>query len=192
VLAAFGDPGLEAARELMSVPVVGLAESSMLTACMLARRFSLVSFAPEFGGWFRDAAEALGLLPRLASVRCARDGFNSIAHVQEEQEAALLALCRSAAEDDGADIVILAGAPLAGLAARVAARVPVPVLDCVAAGIRQAEALAAFPPRPAALRRPTDCARKPVTGVTPALERLFQGGGLPAPGRDVLAAGFNA
>lgn len=32
VIAAFGDPGLFAARELFEVPVVGMAEAAMLTA----------------------------------------------------------------------------------------------------------------------------------------------------------------
>ncbi len=176
VLAAFGDPGLDAARELMPVPVIGLSEGSMLTACMLARRFSLVSISPDFTPWYRDSVERLGLQSRLASVRALEEGFDSIAHVQEEKEAMLLSLCRRAAEDDGADIVILAGAPLAGLAARLTGRVPIPVLDGVAAAVRQAEALAAFPPGPAALRRPAGSATKPVTGVSPAVQRLFQGG----------------
>jgi Asp/Glu/hydantoin racemase len=32
VIAAFGDPGLGGARELLSIPVIGLAEAAMLTA----------------------------------------------------------------------------------------------------------------------------------------------------------------
>ena len=35
IIAAFGDPGLFGARELFDIPVVGMAEASMLTACML-------------------------------------------------------------------------------------------------------------------------------------------------------------
>jgi allantoin racemase len=72
-------------------------------------------------------------------------------------------------------VIILAGAPLAGLAARVADRIPVPVVDGVAAAVKQAEALAALRPRKATagtFRRP---APKPVTGVAPALERLMAG-----------------
>src|SRR5439155_625318 len=42
IIAAFGDPGLLAARELFDIPVVGMAEASMITACLLGRRFSLV------------------------------------------------------------------------------------------------------------------------------------------------------
>ncbi|SNB73044.1 Asp/Glu/hydantoin racemase [Arboricoccus pini] len=176
VIAAFGDPGLDAARELLSVPVLGVAESAMLTASMLARRFSLVSFAAEFKPWYEDAVERLGLRSRLASIRCLQDGFGDITRIQEEKETALLTLCREAVELDGADIIILAGAPLAGLAERLAERVAVPILDCVAAATRQAEALAAFPPKPGGSRRPRGSASKPVLGVTPELRALFQAG----------------
>ena len=51
VIAAFGDPGLFAARELLPIPVLGLAEAAMLTACMLGRRFSIVSFSPALAAW---------------------------------------------------------------------------------------------------------------------------------------------
>ena len=44
IIAAFGDPGLGAARELMDYPVVGLAETGMLTACMVGKRFSHCQF----------------------------------------------------------------------------------------------------------------------------------------------------
>src|ERR1700755_3123842 len=45
IIAAFGDPGLFGARELFDIPVVGLAEAAMLTACMAGQRFSIVTFA---------------------------------------------------------------------------------------------------------------------------------------------------
>ena len=38
VIAAFGDPGLFGARELFDIPVVGMSEAAMLTACMLGRQ----------------------------------------------------------------------------------------------------------------------------------------------------------
>ena len=172
VIAAFGDPGLDAARELAPMPVVGLAESSMLTACMLGRRFALVSFASAFAPWYRESVERLGLSSRLAAVRCLREGFTSAADVQEEKETALVDLCRLAAEEDGADVVILAGAPLAGLAARIGSRVPVPVLDCVAAGVRQAEMLAGLKLTRAA--RTTPPPSKFMTGVSDAMISLYE------------------
>jgi allantoin racemase len=69
--------------------------------------------------------------------------------------------------------VILGGAPLAGLAATVADRVAVPLVDGVAAAVRQAEVLASLRVRKATagtFRRPD---AKPVTGVPAALAELF-------------------
>ena len=47
VIACFGDPGLLAARELASGPVIGIAEAAMHTATLLATRFSIVTTLPR-------------------------------------------------------------------------------------------------------------------------------------------------
>jgi allantoin racemase len=86
---------------------------------------------------------------------------------------ALVDACRLAVEQDEADVIILGGAPLAGLAATVAERVPVPLVDGVAAAVRQAEVLASLHVRKATagtFRRPDP---KPITGVPEALAGLF-------------------
>ena len=61
IIAAFGDPGLFGARELFDIPVVGMAEASMLTACMLGRRFSIVTFARTLGPWYQECVDCMGL-----------------------------------------------------------------------------------------------------------------------------------
>lgn len=173
IVAAFGDPGLGGARELLAIPVIGLAEAAMLTACMLGRRFSIVTFSGALGPWYRECVDYNGLASRLASIRCLDSPFDDIARVQEEKEDLLVDLCARAVDEDQAEVVILGGAPLAGLAARVAGRVPVPLVDGVAAAVRQAETLAALAPRKAtagSFRKP---AAKPIVGVSPALARLF-------------------
>ncbi len=173
VIAAFADPGVGGARELLSIPVIGMAEAAMLTACMLGRRFSIVTFATALGPWYRECVEYNGLSGRLASIRCVSGGFRDIASVQDEKEAALIETCRLAIAQDDTDVVILGGAPLAGLAGRIADRVPVPLVDGVAAAVRQAEVLASLRPRKATegtFRRPD---AKPITGVPERLARLF-------------------
>ncbi|WP_428248574.1 aspartate/glutamate racemase family protein [Ferrovibrio sp.] len=175
VIAAFGDPGLGGARELLPIPVIGLAEAAMLTACMLGRRFAIVSFAAALGPWYRECVEYHGLAGRLAGIRLLEGDFRSIGDVQDEKENLLVELARQAVQRDEADVIVLAGAPLAGLAGRVADRIPVPVVDGVAAAVKQAEALAALSPRKATqgtFRKP---APKPTDGVAPALRRLMSG-----------------
>ena len=173
VIAAFADPGVGGARELLSIPVIGMAEAAMLTACMLGRRFSIVTFATAMGPWYRECVDYNGLSGRLASIRCVAGSFRDIRSVQDEKSAALVEACHLAVEQDEADVVILGGAPLAGLAAKVADRVPVPLVDGVAAAIRQAEVLASLRPVKACagtFRRPD---AKAITGVSGPLEALF-------------------
>jgi Asp/Glu/hydantoin racemase len=175
IVAAFGDPGLGAAREMMARPVIGLAEASMLTACMLGGRFSIVSFSPTLGPWFAECVEQHKLERRLASIRLLDSPFSAIGAVREEKENLLVDLARRAVEEDGADVIVLAGAPLAGLAQIVRDRIDVPVIEGMAAAVRQAELLVSLDVRKAvkgAYRRP---ARKPTLGLSPALTRLFSG-----------------
>ena len=173
IVAAFGDPGLGGARELLSIPVVGLAEASMLTACMLGRRFSIVTFSESLEAWYRECVEYHGLMSRFASIRCADGSFSDISTVSLEKEAPLLALCDRVIREDGADVIILGGAPLAGMAASVRERVTVPLIDGVAAAVSQAQALASLRLRKAtagSYRRPV---AKPMTGLSDELVRLF-------------------
>ena len=169
VIAAFGDPALGGARELFSIPVIGLAEAGMLTACMLGARFAIVTFAQALEPWYRECVEWHGLERRCAGVRALGGAFRSIGDVQREKEGLLVDLALRTVEEDRADVVVLAGAPLAGLAPRVAERIPVPVVDCVAAGVKQAERLIALSPRKATrgtYRRPDP---KDSIGLAPAL-----------------------
>ena len=141
IIAAFGDPGLFGARELFDIPVVGMAEASMLTACMLGRRFAIVTFAHALGPWYQDCVDMHGMTGRCAGIRMLDDPFKSIGDVQDEKESLLAELANRAALELEADAVILAGAPLAGLAARIKDRMPVPIVDQIAAAVKQAEAL---------------------------------------------------
>jgi len=170
VVAAFGDPGLGGARELLDVPVVGLAEAAMASALMLGRRFAVVTFAVALEAWYAETIEAYGLAARSAGVFCADRPFTDLEGVREEMADHLVALAERAVAA-GADTVILGGAPLAGLAARVRDRIPVPSVDPVVAAVKQAEALVALgvrKPVAGTFRRPPP---KPSTGLADALAR---------------------
>lgn len=165
IIAAFGDPGLFGARELFDTPVIGMSEAAMLTACMLGRRFSIVTFATALGAWYRDCVEMHGLSARCSSVRCLDEAFATLTQVQHDKEGLLVDLAGKAVAEDGAEVIILGGAPLAGLADKVRDRVAVPLVDPIAAAVKQAEAIITLNPRKAiagSFRRP---APKPTTGL---------------------------
>lgn len=174
VVAAFGDPGLGGARELFDFPVVGMAEAAMLTACMLGRSFAIVTFSGGLVPWYHECLDWNGLRGRCAGIFALQGAFTSLADVQEEKEAALVDLANRVVAEHEADVVILAGAPLSGLAQAVRDRVPVPLVDGIQAAVKQAEALAALRPAKATVgtfRRP---AAKTCTGISEPLRRRFE------------------
>jgi allantoin racemase len=171
IIAAFGDPGLLGARELFDIPIIGMAEAAMLTACTLGRRFAIVTFARALGPWYEECVAMHGLTSRCAAIRMLDGGFRSISEVQEEKESLLVELVLRTITEHEADVVILGGAPLAGLAAKVRDRIPVPVVDQIQASVKMAEAIVALAPRKATtgtFRRPD---AKPAVGLPDALNR---------------------
>lgn len=169
IVAAFGDPGLGAARELYDLPVVGLAEAGMLTACMLGGRFAILTFATALGPWYNECIAWHRLDSRCAGVFMPKGGFSSIDNVQDERCERLVTLAGEIAAAGNADSIVLAGAPLAGLAAKVRDRIALPVVDCAQAAICQAETLARLRPAPARAGSFARPAAKGSTGLMPAL-----------------------
>jgi allantoin racemase len=174
IIAAFGDPGLLAARELFDIPVIGMAEAAMLAACMLGRSFAIVTFASALGPWYRECVEMHGLSGRCAGIRMLDGAFRSISDVQEEKEELLVELANRAVAELEADVVILAGAPLAGLARKVKSRIPVPVVDQAQAAVKLAESILALGTKKAiagTFRRP---AAKATIGLPIALQHRIE------------------
>ena len=146
--AAFGDPGLAAAREFADIPVFGIEESALLTAWTLGRRIAIVCLTPRLGRWYQECAEEHGLAGRLVSVRPLDVPIPDITQAKDQLRARLLEECSRAIEDDGAEVIIFGGGPIAGLAREAAAEIPVPTLDGVSCAVRLAEAVAGLHPRP--------------------------------------------
>ncbi|MBP1134160.1 Asp/Glu/hydantoin racemase [Arthrobacter sp. PvP023] len=163
VVAAFGDPGMPALKELTDVPVIGITEAALCAAALQGHRFSIIAISDRIRPWYLDCVERFGLGGRLASIRSINETLNGIGSVQQDFKETLLALSRQAVAEDGADVVILAGAPLAGLARELSGQIPVPVVDGISAGIRMAEAVVGLqsgPHRAGAFAPPPVKARK--------------------------------
>jgi Asp/Glu/hydantoin racemase len=174
IVAAFGDPGLGGLREALPVPVLGLSESALASACLLGHRFSIVAISQRISAWYREVVEANGLIGRLASIRALDQPLAGIGSVQADHAQALRALCERAVTEDGAEVIILAGAPLAGLARAVRGELPVPVVDGVSSAVRHAETMVALSPGKARSGSFAPPPVKPNAGLPPAIERLLR------------------
>ncbi|WP_027351814.1 aspartate/glutamate racemase family protein [Halotalea alkalilenta] len=174
LIAAFGDPGLPALKEALEVPVVGMTEASLMTAAQLGQRISIIAISRRITAWYRECVDQCGLLGRLATIRHLDAALRDPGSVQADHAARLLELSRLAVEQDGADVLILAGAPLAGLARTLAGQLPVPVVDGVSSGVCQAQVLVRLNAGKAlqgSFARPP---KKPHAGLADGLAALLQ------------------
>lgn len=134
LVGCFGDPGVAALREIAGVPVIGLAEASLREAAAYGR-YAIVTGGLAWGPMLRRFAAAHGLDRDLAGVQVLeRSGAELMADPQAA-ERDLLAALREAATD-GVGALVLGGAALGGIAARLGSHLPVPVIDSVQAGAR--------------------------------------------------------
>jgi allantoin racemase len=169
VLACFGDPGLAALKEVSKVPVVGMAEASILQASAVGKRFSIVTGGVRWKPMLEEFVAAQGMSARLASVRTVAPTGADIARNPKAAMALLAKGCAACVREDRADVVILGGAGLAGLAAKLKPAVEVPLLDGLACAIAMAEGLAKQ--RPAGLG--LNPAAVDSVGLSKALTRLL-------------------
>jgi Asp/Glu/hydantoin racemase len=146
IVAAFGDPGVDALREVLDIPVVGMTEAALAAASLLGQRISIIAISRRITVWYRETVERYGFGARLASIRSLDQPIADIGAVPAQHARRLQELCADAIEVDGADVLILAGAPLAGLARSVAGAIPVPVIDGVSSAVQQAETLVRLAP----------------------------------------------
>ena len=173
VVAAFGDPGIDGLREVLDIPVVGMTEAALMSACLLGKRFSIIAISHRITAWYRECVQANGLLGRLASIRCLNQPLQDIGRVQEDHTERLKTLCQSAVDDDGADVLIIAGAPLAGLARAIKEQIPVPMVDGVSSAVCHAQTLVSLAPTPPRRGSFAPPPLKPNQGLPEGIVRLL-------------------
>ncbi len=140
VIACFGDPGLEAARELARGPVVGIAEAAMRTATYLGRSFSVVTTLGRTRGRAWDLAETYGVSALCRGVHACEIPVLDLESSLDARERIVTA-CREALARDGSDVIVLGCAGMADLCEHVSRAVGAPVVDGVAAATLTVEGL---------------------------------------------------
>lgn len=174
ILAISFDSGLFAARDLLPIPVIGMTEAALHTACMLGARVGVITFGQASTPLYRELIETLGLASRIAGMRTIDVGSVAAYLAPDAQDEAILAASEALRHDDGADVVVICGAALAGVAHRLQPRSAIPLLDGIGCAVRQAELLVrAGTPTPSS--RPPLAKSARVTGIEPALIDLLRG-----------------
>jgi allantoin racemase len=143
VIACFGDPGLDAAREIATGPVIGIAEAAMQTASHLGRGFSVVTTLARTMGRAADLAERYGMHRFCLGVHACELAVLDL-DTDPNARKIVTEACREAVESDGSDVVVLGCAGMADMCRDISAELRVPVIDGVTAATLTVQSLVAM------------------------------------------------
>lgn len=138
IVACHSDIGVDLLRELTDKPVIGIGEASMLFALPLGHKFSILSLKRKKIPQKEDLVKKYGLINRCASIRAT--GLGVIANYQEKKEK-LIQEGMKAVEEDGAEVLILGCAGMAGLDKEIEKIIGAPVIDGVVSALLIMESL---------------------------------------------------
>jgi allantoin racemase len=146
IIDCMADPGLVAAREMVSIPVIGPAETAMHVASLLAHRFSVVTVLDRAIPMFHEHGRRMGVAERLASVRAVDIPVLELGDTERVVKA-LVEQSMMAVREDGAHLIVFGCTGMIGLAGEVETGLArqgiadVPVIDPGILAIKAAEAL---------------------------------------------------
>jgi allantoin racemase len=141
VIACFGDPGLLAAREIATAPVVGIAEAAMHMASLIATGFSIVTTLQRSCVIARQLVENYGMVRVCRGIHASDLAVLDLERPGSEARRIITDRCRRALAEDGSGAIILGCAGMAGLGASIAAEIGAPVVDGVGAAVKLIEGL---------------------------------------------------
>ncbi|EHB57705.1 Hydantoin racemase [Mycolicibacterium rhodesiae JS60] len=140
VIACFGDPGLDAAREVAAGPVIGIAEAAMHAASHLGTGFSIVTTLARTIGQAAHLAERYGMQRFCRGIHACEVPVLDL-DTDPNARKIITEACRAAVEVDGSDAVVLGCAGMADMCKDISAELGVPVVDGVTAATLTVQSL---------------------------------------------------
>lgn len=120
IVAAIGDPGRSALVEGLEIPVIGIGQASIQSACGKGRRFGMATSTPLLVDALSALVEEHGCGQWFTGVRLTVSEPLVLAANPELQFLELSKAVKEASQEDGAEAVIIAGGPLSETARRLA------------------------------------------------------------------------
>jgi allantoin racemase len=143
IIGCFGDPALDGAREIVSIPVIGPGQSSMLLAAELGHRFSVITVMDSILAPMEHQAQKAGVGHKLASVLSADIPVLELMNDRDATLARMIDVGRQATSRDRADAIALGCMTMSFLnvADELSAALGVPVINAGKAALKAAESL---------------------------------------------------
>ncbi len=141
---SMSDSAIAALRSRLTIPVVAPSQSSMLLACLLGKKFSIITMWPQWHAMYHKVAQEQGLADRLASVRdigVRPDTSELLAGKEDFVFPELERQARAAIDEDGADVIILGSTTMHGSYEFLRERLEVPVLNPGVVAYKMCESL---------------------------------------------------
>lgn len=143
IIGCFYDPGLREAREITEkIVITAPAEATMLTACSLGDKFSIIVGRKKWIPQMMSNVVSYGLKDRLASFKAIEMGVLDFQKKHEETKRRQYEAAKEAVEKDGAEVIILGCTAEFGFWKYLQEKLRVPVLDAVITPLKYAEYLA--------------------------------------------------
>lgn len=141
VIACFGDPGLLAARELASGPVLGIAEAAMHAASFVATGFSVVTTLGRTKIIADHLAHSYGMDRFCRKIRACELDVLALEDEGSNARTIITDECRRARDEDEAGAIVLGCGGMADLASHIQTEIGIPVIDGVTVAVKFVEAL---------------------------------------------------
>jgi allantoin racemase len=141
IIACFGDPALDAAREIADAPVIGIAEAAFQLAGLVTHKFGVVTTLSRTLPASEHLLQKYGYQHRCSGVRASDIHVLALENIEPAAYQLLKTECLAAIEQDGAEAIVLGCAGMSALVEKLAAELPVPIIDGVTAAIKLAESL---------------------------------------------------
>lgn len=133
----FSDTGINAARELSDIPVIGIAESSYYMACLLSHRFSVMTSNEKVTPEKDDYIRALGIESRVASIK----PTGSRAKELGDKKKAVIEIGEETIKNDWSEAIVLGGGAWAGLGKEIQKEVDFPVIEPTSTALKLMEVI---------------------------------------------------
>lgn len=182
------DPGLEEARSLVDIPVVGYGESAMHFACLLASRFAVVVFQAGFDQVMDLRIQKLGLAERAVPTVLMDMDFSEVGKGFRDPGRLAEQFCAAArrAIAQGAEAIIPGQLYLSeAIAGAGITRIDeAPIVDALAATLKMAEAMADLKRQGISVTRRGYLHAKPNREMVEHARRVHLRPTIPSPKRD--------
>jgi allantoin racemase len=139
ITGCFADPGVDAARERVRIPVIAPGETALLTARMLAHHFSIITPLKETVPIAREQVRRVGVDPFVGSIRPFGISVELIRERDPATIRSLIELANRCVEDDGAELLVFGCASMSLLTDELQHSIPVPIINSVKLSLRAAE-----------------------------------------------------